>query len=98
MLWDTPDFVTGNSSAAPIASTTIASKSDMAHFDDLQKNPVYLSMVYDPSGKWDAASPPPPGSSVGLYSTEPGVPAPIKLEPGKTTKISATLDDSFKMQ
>jgi hypothetical protein len=97
MLWDTPDFVTGNSAAAPIASQTISSKSDVAHFDGLQKSPVYVSMVYDPSGKWDAASPPPSGSTVGLYSTEPGTPAPIKLEPGKTTKVSATLDDSSKM-
>jgi hypothetical protein len=55
-------------------------------------------MVYDPSGKWDAASPPPSGSSLGFYATDPGKPAPVTVEPGKTTKISATFDDSFKMK
>ncbi len=97
IIWDTPDFVKGaDSGAVPIGVKTVASKSEVAHFEDL-KGTVYVSMIYDPSGKWDAASVPPSGSSIGLYSTEPGTPAPIKLEVGKTTKVSATFDDSIKM-
>ena len=98
VLWDTPDFVNGDTAGPPIGVQAVASKSDVAHFDNLQKSPVYVSMIYDPSGKWDAASVPPPGSSVGLYSTEPGKPAPVKLDPGKTAKVSASFDDSQKMQ
>ncbi len=98
VLWDTPDFIKGDSGGPPIGMKALTSKSDTAHFDDLQKGPVYVSMVYDPSGKWDAASPPPAGSSIGLYSTEPGVPAPVKLDPGKPTQVSASFDDSQKMQ
>ncbi len=96
-VWDSPDFMKGDSGGPPIAMKPVTSKSEVAHFDGLSKSPVYVSMLYDPSGKWDAASAPPSGSSVGLYSTEPGTPAPIKLEPGKTTKISASLDDSQKL-
>jgi len=96
-VWDTPDFMKGDAGAGPIAMKAVALKSDVAHFDSLSKSPVYVSMLYDPSGKWDAASNPPSGCSVGLYSTEPGTPAPIKLDPGKTTKISATFDDSQKL-
>lgn len=96
-LWDTPDFMKGDTGGPPIAMKGVTSKSDIAHFDSLSKGPVYVSLVYDPSGKWDAASTPPSGCSVGLYSTEPGTPAPITLEPGKTTKIAATLDDSQKL-
>jgi hypothetical protein len=98
VLWDKPDFMTGSASTQPIAVKAIASKSAVAQFDDVQKNPVYVSMVYDPAGKWDGTTAPPAGSSLGLYAMEPGTPAAVQLEPGKTTKVSATLDDSFKMQ
>jgi len=96
-LWDTPDFAKeGASPTTPIALKFITAKSAVAEFTDLDKSPVYVGMVFDSTGKWDAQSDPPSGTSLGLYSTEPGVPAPIKLDPGKTTKIFAALDDSYK--
>jgi hypothetical protein len=98
VLWDTPDFMKGDSGSMPISIKGVTSKTDTAQFSDIPKGPVYVSMVYDPTGQWDAASAPPTGSSLGVYAKEPGTPAPIELEPGKTTKISATFDDSFKMQ
>ncbi len=97
VLWDTPDFVKGDANVPPVAIKTATSKSEVVHFEDLSKSPVYVSMVYDPTGKWDAASAPSSGSAVGLYSTEPGTPAPVKLDPHTTTKVSATFDDSQKM-
>jgi hypothetical protein len=98
VLWENPNFVTEEAGAPPIDIKGVSSKSASVQFDNVQTNPVYVSMVYDPSGKWDASSPPPPGSSLGFYAKEPGKPAPVKLEAGKTTKISATFDDSFKMK
>ncbi len=98
VLWDNPNFVTEEAGAPPIGLQGVSSKSAAVQFDDVQTNPVYVSMVYDPSGQWDAASPPPSGSSLGVYATERGDPAPVKLEAGKTTKISASFDDSFKMK
>ncbi len=98
VLWDNPNFVSEEAGTPPIGLKGVSSKSASVQFDDIQTNPVYVSMVYDPSGKWDAASPPPSGSSLGFYAKEPGKPAPVKLEAGKTTKIAATFDDSFKMK
>ena len=98
VLWDNPNFITEEAGAPPIDIKGVSSKSAEVQFDNVQTNPVYVSMVYDPTGKWDAASPPPAGSSLGMYAKEPGKPAPIQLEAGKTTKISATFDDSFKMK
>lgn len=95
-LWDTPDFIKDGSGTMPIALKFVTAKSAVAEFTDLDKNPVYVSMAFDPTGKWDAQSQPPSGTSLGLYSTEPGVPAPIQLDQGKTTKVDATLDDSYK--
>ena len=97
VLWDNPDFVR-SSAAPPIVVKGVTSKSAMAEFDDIQKNPVYVSKAYDPTGKWDAMSPPPNGSSLGLYAKEPGTPSPVQLQPGKTTTISAKFDDSNKKQ
>jgi hypothetical protein len=97
VLWDSPDFIKGDTGGPPIGMKTVTSRSGVAQFSNIQKNPVYISMVYDPSGKWDGASAPPTGVSLGLYAKEPGTPAPIQLEAGKTTKISATFDDSIKM-
>ena len=97
LLWDTPDFVKGDAHVPPVAVQSVASKSEVAHFDGLTKDSVYLALVFDPSGKWDAQSPPPTGSSIGLYATEPGTPAPIKLDAGQVTKVTAPFDDSVKM-
>jgi hypothetical protein len=98
VLWDNPNFITEDAGAPPIDLKGVSSKSASVEFNDVQKSPVYVSMVYDPTGKWDAASPPPAGSSLGVYAIEPGKPAPVTLEAGKTTKISATFDDSSKMK
>lgn len=98
-LWDSPAFVKDSAgSMEPLAAKPVSAKSGSVRFDDVQKNPVYVSMAYDPAGAWQADSPPPAGSSLGLYAKQPGMPAPIQLNPGKTTTISVTLDDSFKKQ
>ena len=97
-VWDTADFVKeGGASLKPIGAARIMSKSGATTFDNLQKSPVYISMAYDTSGKWtDPTADPPSGTSLGVYGKEPGVPAPIDIKPGKTTKVSAELDDSYQ--
>jgi hypothetical protein len=95
-LWDSPDFVKSSSGSEPFAVAPLASKSGTVKFHDVAKNPVYVSAAYDPTGKWGAQEAPPAGASLGLYATTPGVPAPVQLEPGKATKVSVKLDDSFK--
>jgi len=97
VLWDTPEFVNG-SGAMPVAIKSISSKSGAVTFSDVSKTPAYVSTVYDASGQWDAQSPPPEGSSLGLYSKTPGTPAPIDLKPESKTTIELAFDDSVKMK
>ena len=63
----------------------------------MQAAPAYVSTAYDPTGKWDAQSSPPSGSSLEMYGSKPPTPEPINVEPGKTAKVELTFDDSNKV-
>jgi len=93
-LWDSPGFTQG--SATPLAVKPAASKNETVTFTDVTANPAYASAAYDPTGKWDAQSPPPSGSSLGMYSKEPGKPAPISGTAGRTARAEISFNDSFK--
>lgn len=97
VVWDSPDFVKGGG-MVPVASLSTSSKDGVVIFRDVKKAPAYASAAYDPNGQWDAQSPPPEGSSLGLYSKTPGTPAPIDLKPGQTTSIELPFDDTVKMK
>jgi hypothetical protein len=92
-LWDSADFEGG----PPVDIQSVESKTGSTTFKNVQKVPAYVSAAYDPSGKWDAQSPPPTGSSLGMYGSKPPTPDPINVEPGKAVKIKLTFDDSNKM-
>jgi hypothetical protein len=92
-LWDSTDF----SSGPPAAVKSLNAKKGTVTFSDLQRVPVYVSTAYDPTGSWDAQSPPPPGASLGMYSKNPPKPEPIDVAPGKTVTVSITFDDSAKV-
>jgi hypothetical protein len=95
-LFDSPDFMQGG--AMPIASQTASAKDETVTFSGLSASVVYVAAAFDASGGYDGMSgPPPSGSSMGMYSKEPGKPAPINLEAGKTTEIELKFDDSSKM-
>jgi hypothetical protein len=91
-LWESTDFNSG-----PAAVKPLESKTGTVTFTELQKSPVYVSTAYDPTGKWDAQSSPPAGSSLGMYSTKPPTPDPITVEPGKTAKVKLSFDDTQKV-
>ena len=92
-LWDSADF----SGGPPVAVKSLDSKNGTVTFTDVQKVPAYVSAAYDPTGKWDAQSPPPSGSSLGMYSTNPPTPTSIEVEQGKTAKVKMAFDDSNKV-
>lgn len=94
-LWDSPGFT--DNSAPPVEVKATASKNGTVTFSDVKKVPAYVSAAYDPTGKWDAQSPPPSGSSVGMYSKAPPKPDPINITPGKAAKVTITFDDTNKM-
>jgi hypothetical protein len=92
-LWDSAEMNAG----PPAAVKSIASKKGTVTFTDVQKAPAYVSTAYDPTGHWDAQSPPPSGSSLGMYSAKIPTPDPIDVAPGKTAKVKVTFDDTNKV-
>jgi hypothetical protein len=92
-LWDSADYNAG----PPVATKSLDSKNGAVTFSDVQKVPAYVSAAYDPTGAWDAQSPPPTGSSLGMYTKNPPAPEPIDVSPGKTAKVKITFDDKIKV-
>jgi hypothetical protein len=92
-LWDSSDF----SGGPPAAVKSLDSKKGTVTFSSVQRVPAYVSAAYDPTGVWDAQSPPPSGSSLGIYSKNPPKPEPIDVAAGNTVKVSITFDDSAKV-
>jgi len=80
------------------AVMSTSSKDGTVTFSDVAKSPAYVAAVYEPTGSYaERQGPPPPGSSLGMYSKTPGQPAPVKVEAGKTANVEFTFDDSVKM-
>jgi hypothetical protein len=86
-----------SASETPVDVQSLASKTGTVTFKNVQTVPAFVTTAYDPTGKWDAQSEPPAGSSLGMYGKPPNA-DPIKVEPGKTTKIKLTFGDSDKKQ
>jgi hypothetical protein len=96
-LFDTPDFMQGN--AMPIANQAATAKDQTLTFSGLSAATVYAVAAFDPKGGYDGMSgPPPAGSSLGMYSKEPGTPGAVNLEAGKTAHVDLAFDDTAKMQ
>jgi hypothetical protein len=91
-LWDSADFNSG----PPASVKSLDAKKGTVIFSDVRRVPVYVTTAYDPSGAWDAQSPPPSGSSLGMYSKNPPKADPIDVGPGQTVKVSISFDDSAK--
>ena len=92
-LWESTDL----SSGPPAAVQSVTSKKGRATFSNVKKVPAYVTTAYDPTGRWDAQTPPPSGASLGMYSKKLPTPEPIDVAPGKTTTVAITFDDSVKV-
>src|SRR4029453_7727313 len=93
-LWESADF----SGGPPAAVESLDSKKGTVTFSTVQRVPAYVTTAYDPTGAWDAQSPPPSGSSLGMYAKKPPEPEPIDVALGKTVKATVTFDNSAKVQ
>ena len=91
-LWDSANFDGG----PPADLQSLNTKTGTVTFTNVQAAPAYVTTAYDPTGKWDAQSSPPSGSSLGMYGSKPPTPDPIRVEPGKTAKIKVTFNDGNK--
>ena len=96
VLWDTGAFVEEGSQVTPIQTKPVSSRDGTGVFTNVGVSPVYVSAAYDPTGKWKAMSPPPSGSSLGLYANSDGKPTPVNVTPDKTASVELKFDDSFK--
>ncbi len=95
-MFDSPDFMQGN--AMPTGMQMTESKTGTVTFTDIAAAKVYVVGVYDPTGGYDGQSgPPPSGSSMGMYSKQPGTPEAIAIDAGKTIEIDLNFDDMAKM-
>ena len=92
-LWDSSDM----SGGPPVEVKSLDSKKGTVTFSGVQKVPAYVSVAYDPTGHWDAQSPPPAGSSLGMYGKTAPNPDAIDVAPGKTVKIGVTFNDAVKV-
>ncbi len=94
-IFESPDFMQG--AAMPADMRAAKAKDETVTFSGLATSPVYVVCVYDPTGAYEGMSPPPSGSSMGMYSKTPGQPEPVKVEPGQTVEIELAFDDTAKM-
>jgi len=92
-LWNSPDM----SGGPPVDVKSLDSKKGTVTFSDVQTVPAYVSTAYEPTGTWSAQTPPPSGSSLGMYSKDSSNPQPIDVAAGKTIKVNVTFDDSVKV-
>ena len=92
-LWNSADM----SGGPPVDLQSVDSKKGTVTFSNVQTVPAYVSAAFDPTGAWDAQSPPPSGSSLGMYTKNPPSPEPIDVAPGKTVKVGITFNDSVKV-
>ena len=92
-LWNSSDM----SGGPPAVVKSLESKKGTVTFSSVQTIPAYVSAAYDPTGAWDAQTPPPSGASLGMYAKNPPNAQPIDVAPGKTVKVSITFDDSARV-
>lgn len=94
-LWESDNFNGG----PPVDVKSTDSKNGTVTFTNVKKTPAFVSSAYDPTGKWDGASGPPPKDAIlGMYGKTPGKPDPITPSAGKPAKIAITFDDKTKAQ
>ncbi len=95
-VFDNPNFSQGGS--MPVGFGQASAKDGTVTVSNLAVSPVYAVAAFDASGKYDGISgPPPSGTAMGMYSKTPGTPEPVQIEAGKTTEVTLTFDDSYKM-
>ncbi|MFB3905345.1 MAG: hypothetical protein ACE15E_17990 [Acidobacteriota bacterium] len=93
-VFDTPDMTTGQ--VMPIRFETLAENGGTVSMG-FTVTPVYVAAVYDKLGGYDFSGPPASGCPVTVYAKDGQAPAPIAIDPGKTTEIELQFDDTIRM-
>ncbi len=93
-VFDSPDI--GSGQTMPIKFETVAENGGTLSMT-FTVTPVYLAAVYDKPGGYELTGPPASGCPATIYTKDTQGPAPIAIEPGKTTEISMEFDDSIRV-
>jgi len=90
-LFGTPDIGPGS---MPIAEVSISKNGEVAIFEGVAADKVWIAAAFDEQGVMQGQAPPPSGSPVGVYLGADGAPAGVA--PGARDAV-LTFDDSFRM-
>ena len=90
-LFTSPDIGPGS---MPIAELSISANGELATFDGIDADRVWIAVAFDESGTMSGSAPPPSGSPVGLFVGSDG--APKSVAPGGPAE-AVTFDDTVRM-
>lgn len=90
-LFTSPDIGPGS---MPIAEISISANGELATFDGIDAERVWIAAAFDESGTMNGSAPPPSGSPVGLFAGSDG--APKSVVPGEPV-VTMTFDDTVRM-
>lgn len=91
-IFDTPDI---NSGAIPIGERSLEKNGDVAAFEALAPEKVWIAVAYDEQGGFQGSAPPPTGAPVAFYSEEGG--PPTAVTPGAAAAVTVVFDESVRM-
>ena len=90
-LFTSPDIGPGS---MPIAELSIGANGELAAFDGIDAERVWIAVAFDESGTMSGSAPPPSGSPVGVFVGSDG--APKSVAPGGPA-VTMTFDDTVRM-
>lgn len=91
-LFATPDI---GPNSMPIAQLSIDKNGDVAAFEGVVEEKVFVAAAFDLQGVMNGDGPPPQGSPIGILMGADGMPRGVV--PGDAGAITLTFDDSIRM-
>jgi hypothetical protein len=91
-LFSTPDI---GPNSMPIAELSVTKNGEVAIFDGVGADKVWIAAAFDEKGVMSGQAPPPPGTPVGVLLGADGAPAGVVT--GSKSETVLTFDDSFRM-
>lgn len=91
-LFDTPDIGPGS---MPIAEMSADANGAPVTFAQVTAAKVWVAIAYDEKGGFTGSAPPPSGSPMAFYGSQPGVADPVV--PGPTARVTVSFDASQRM-
>ena len=90
-LFTSPDIGPGS---MPIAELSLGANGELATFDGIDAEHVWIAVAFDESGTMSGSAPPPSGSPIGLFAGSDGTPKSVV--PGGPA-VTMTFDDTVRM-